>query len=818
MDRAAFFVGLRMKRLVFLLLLSSTAFGQIMKPTSNIIMAGDSILGYFVTQTSLNAALANKQNAGTYLIPSDSVSNLKKRDTLWIARKDWASGQFQPVGTYLVPGDTSNLLTRFAAKVDKSDSGNVSASNISRGTLSAARLPSSGVSAGVYQYPEAVVIDQYGRATSISQGGTALGTAENQFRAGSQWKDNSILSTRYQEVLTSQDRTLPVVFIGNSLTNQIRTFVLRRIKEQYGFSGLGFDAFGNSGFDGWQSYMVKSAGWKTYSRNSSDEKWGISGTSLKGYIGDTLLYLPLTGYRAHTDARIWYLKKSGGGTFKLHTDGGVGVSINTNNATSRLAAYRVSGLDANTNHYFKIDSISVDSVTIYGIETFNSTTHGVAPYFLSVGGSTADEWAGHMSFFRAFYDSIAPVMTNIWLGANDAIAGTSAPDYKADITRILDTLQAIDTTGVVMWTHFAKGNNPIDGKADTAYWRLTGYYRDTLLALQSTRGISVWDVRNYMPSYEDGVRLNLYSDYIHQTFRGSNYLAQGVMQWLLPTEKRFYGLNRSNEDKWLFGEGTRADSTVNVAGTFGVTGSAGVTGRIMANYYMHGGATSTPDYMSGSMRLYPYSASSSSYSYIEARDDNELIDRNLVLRTQDGLGSGSGVSIKDFYFWSSGSMTVPGTLSSNTVSATADVLAGATVQVGTGLYVKGNWSVRNKADSGWNTWITRNTAGSDVALDLNYIGTAKTLSGDTLATRAYARSVGSFMVDTTGLSALNNGVPVYDHGTSTWKVEDGVRIGFTAPSSATDTGVKGEMRITSTYFYICTDTNVWRRVAISTWP
>lgn len=39
----------------------------------------------------------------------------------------------------------------------------------------------------------------------------------------------------------------------------------------------------------------------------------------------------------------------------------------------------------------------------------------------------------------------------------------------------------------------------------------------------------------------------------------------------------------------------------------------------------------------------------------------------------------------------------------------------------------------------------------------------------------------------------------------------------TAPSSSTDTGTTGEMRITSDYIYVCTATNTWKRVAISTW-
>lgn len=39
----------------------------------------------------------------------------------------------------------------------------------------------------------------------------------------------------------------------------------------------------------------------------------------------------------------------------------------------------------------------------------------------------------------------------------------------------------------------------------------------------------------------------------------------------------------------------------------------------------------------------------------------------------------------------------------------------------------------------------------------------------------------------------------------------------TAPSSATDTGVTGEIRVTATYIYVCTATNTWVRASLSTW-
>jgi hypothetical protein len=39
----------------------------------------------------------------------------------------------------------------------------------------------------------------------------------------------------------------------------------------------------------------------------------------------------------------------------------------------------------------------------------------------------------------------------------------------------------------------------------------------------------------------------------------------------------------------------------------------------------------------------------------------------------------------------------------------------------------------------------------------------------------------------------------------------------TAPSSANDTGTAGEIRVTSSYIYVCIATNTWVRAALATW-
>lgn len=39
----------------------------------------------------------------------------------------------------------------------------------------------------------------------------------------------------------------------------------------------------------------------------------------------------------------------------------------------------------------------------------------------------------------------------------------------------------------------------------------------------------------------------------------------------------------------------------------------------------------------------------------------------------------------------------------------------------------------------------------------------------------------------------------------------------TVPSTASDTGIAGQVAWDSDYFYVCVATNTWKRTALSTW-
>lgn len=84
-------------------------------------------------------------------------------------------------------------------------------------------------------------------------------------------------------------------------------------------------------------------------------------------------------------------------------------------------------------------------------------------------------------------------------------------------------------------------------------------------------------------------------------------------------------------------------------------------------------------------------------------------------------------------------------------------------------------------------------------------------SGNTSLKARYNTIVDTFLPELGGtLISRINMIPAGNNGNVTL-------VGTTAPTSATDTGIQGEIRITATYVYICLATNTWVRAAVATW-
>jgi hypothetical protein len=63
-------------------------------------------------------------------------------------------------------------------------------------------------------------------------------------------------------------------------------------------------------------------------------------------------------------------------------------------------------------------------------------------------------------------------------------------------------------------------------------------------------------------------------------------------------------------------------------------------------------------------------------------------------------------------------------------------------------------------------------------------------------------------------SVANNNTIKYDSATSLWKNKMLLQDA-TAPATSTSTGIEGDVRMDSSYIYVCTATNTWKRIALS---
>ena len=96
------------------------------------------------------------------------------------------------------------------------------------------------------------------------------------------------------------------------------------------------------------------------------------------------------------------------------------------------------------------------------------------------------------------------------------------------------------------------------------------------------------------------------------------------------------------------------------------------------------------------------------------------------------------------------------------------------------------------------------TAGTGVMGNGHTFGVQGNTTGTT------GRNYGGYFVATSGA----DGVGTYISAT---KAHFELNLNITAPSSSSASGTKGDIIVTTDYIYVCTATNTWKRIALSTW-
>lgn len=150
----------------------------------------------------------------------------------------------------------------------------------------------------------------------------------------------------------------------------------------------------------------------------------------------------------------------------------------------------------------------------------------------------------------------------------------------------------------------------------------------------------------------------------------------------------------------------------------------------------------------------------------------------------------------------------------NTMTAAGQLQLPTTGSAG-GLLIGGDTNLYREAS---NTLRTDDqlTVGSDIVA----VGKIKSYTGGSNGTINLSSSDGSYDVDL--YASASNTLKTSDYFVASAGLatdSDNIRVVTSkTPASAVDTGAVGQICWDSSYIYVCTATNTWKRVAISTWP
>lgn len=149
------------------------------------------------------------------------------------------------------------------------------------------------------------------------------------------------------------------------------------------------------------------------------------------------------------------------------------------------------------------------------------------------------------------------------------------------------------------------------------------------------------------------------------------------------------------------------------------------------------------------------------------------------------------------------------------LQALASTSSGATEPATTYAYqfwadtTSGNLKIRNTANTAWVTVMPLALASDlQTQLDGKFSATGGVVDGDAQIQGIFTVGV-DFELNPEQHIAYMTGLR-----TNSLRLQT---LGTVVPASATADGTKGDIQMDANYIYICTATNTWKRVAISTW-
>lgn len=267
-----------------------------------------------------------------------------------------------------------------------------------------------------------------------------------------------------------------------------------------------------------------------------------------------------------------------------------------------------------------------------------------------------------------------------------------------------------------------------------------------------------------------------------------------------------------------------------------ITYSLGTTSLFWANGYI-GGIISPTNLIlsntSGSATIFRSAGSANEFARFTATNNNFVLQTLGTFGTDDN----AALQLKTNKTASSAIARAMNLTSTLTAAANNDVLVGIDVAptfTNGGFTGVANYAIRSAGlivpavtsttDIGstslkWNNVYANNLRGNGTLRLSSATGNSIIFqqSSDANTTAMMFSTSGLWAFQPPGSLPTDDGVNIIQAAGSVKAVQFRLSASNTAPSSATDTGTAGEIRITSGFIYYCPSTNVWVRAALTTW-
>jgi lysophospholipase L1-like esterase len=225
---------------------------------------------------------------------------------------------------------------------------------------------------------------------------------------------------------------------------------------------------------------------------------------------------------------VYYLQSTGGASFTIGVDGGaaLGATVSTNGGLSVIKVTRSCPAGSRTVNINRL--AGAGACPIYAVVTSNTARRAVQVYNWGVGGAKAGDWVDNTNSYNQFggIATLAPHLTIINVGINDAIAGTTSGTFTTQMQTLIDQCQLSGDVVLTIPT-------PI-GVSNATKAVQDGLYR-ALRNLAATNGCPVVDAYSLYGTQVAGAAAGFFQqavDTIHPTAAGYEAVADLMIETL----------------------------------------------------------------------------------------------------------------------------------------------------------------------------------------------------------------------------------------------------------------------------------------------